>query len=119
LRRLDQAAIAAMTLAALVSIGLYWLAQGGLRGQLIEIDRAERYSAEFHVDINDADWPELVQLPGIGETLARRIVESRAAEGRFADHEELLRVRGVGPKTLERIKPFLRPVPETRNVAGP
>ncbi len=58
-------------------------------------------------------------LPGVGETLAKRIVESRAAEGRFADVEELQRVRGIGPKTLERMKPYLRPLPETGNVAGP
>jgi competence protein ComEA len=58
-------------------------------------------------------------LPGVGESLARRIVESRGALGRFADLDELRRVRGIGPKTLERIKPFLRPLPETGNVAGP
>jgi len=40
LRRLDQAAVAGLTLAALVSIGAYWLAQGGASGRLIEIDRA-------------------------------------------------------------------------------
>ena len=60
----------------------------------------------FRVDLNEADWPELSTLPGIGEALARRIVESRAAEGDFVDVDELTRVRGIGPKTLEQLRPY-------------
>jgi competence protein ComEA len=119
LRRFDQLVVAALALAAIASIGIYWLAQGGATGRLLEIERAPRQAARFRVDVNEAEWPEFAVLPGIGETLAKRIVESRAADGPFADLEELRRVRGIGPKTLERIKPFLRSVPETRNVAGP
>jgi competence protein ComEA len=118
LRRLDQAAVAALTLAALVTIAGYWLAEGGARGRLIEIDRAPRQAARFRIDINQADWPEFSQLPGVGETLARRIVESRAAEGPFADIEQLRRVRGIGTRTLEEIRPYLRPVPAAGNVAA-
>ncbi len=118
LRRADQAAIGAVALVAIAAIGGYWLVQGGASGRLIEIERAPRQTASFQLDINEADWPEFSQLPGIGETLARRIVESRAADGAFADLDELQRVRGIGPKTLERIKPYLRPVPGAGNVAG-
>ena len=56
-------------------------------------------------------------LPGVGETLARRIVESRSEAGPFTELEALRRVRGIGPKTLERIRPYLRPVPSAANVA--
>ena len=119
LRRLDQVAVAGLVLAGLVGIAAYWLVQGGASQRLIEIDRAPRQAAQFQVDINEADWPEFAQLPGIGETLAHRIVDARAAEGRFADLDELRRVRGIGPKTLERIKPFLRPLTGAGNVAGP
>jgi competence protein ComEA len=118
LRRTDQAAVAALVLVALVSVAAYWLVHGGAGGKLIEIDRAPRGSARFQIDVNQADWPEFSQLPGIGEALARRIVESRAADGRYADVDELLRVRGIGPKTLERIKPYLLPVPGAGNVAA-
>ncbi|HEX3728056.1 MAG TPA: helix-hairpin-helix domain-containing protein [Pirellulales bacterium] len=118
MRRIDQAVVAGLTLVALASLALYWVAQGGVRGRLIEIDRAARQTASFEVDVNEADWPELSQLPEIGETLARRIVESRLAEGPFADLDELRRVRGIGPKTLERIKPHLRPIPRNSNVAA-
>jgi competence protein ComEA len=119
LRRIDQAAVAVLVLLALASIAIYWLARGGATGRLIEIDRAPRNAARFRIDINRAGWPEFSQLPGVGETLARRIVESRQAEGPFADIDQLRRVRGIGPKTLEEIRPYLRPVPAAGDVAGP
>ncbi len=118
LRAADQAAAAGLVLAALVGMGAYWVVQGGFRGELIEIDRAEPLVARFQVDVNAATWPELSQVPTIGETLARRIVESRDAAGRFVDHEDLLRVNGIGPRTLERMKPFLLPMPGQAEVAG-
>lgn len=117
LRHADQAGVAMLVAAALVGMGVYWFVAGGSRGELIEIDRAEPLVARFQVDINTAEWPELAQVPGLGETLARRIVDSRQADGAYADHDDLLRVPGIGPRTLERMKPFLRPMPSQRNVA--
>jgi competence protein ComEA len=118
LRASDQAAVAGLACLALVGMAVYWVAQGGLRGELIEIDRAAPRVARFQVDINAADWPELAQMPGIGETLARRIVESRTKVGRFGDQEDLLRVNGIGPRTLDRMKPYLLPMPGQAEVAG-
>jgi competence protein ComEA len=118
LRAADQASVAGLVFLALAGMGVYWVVQGGLRGELIEIDRAEPLVARFQVDVNSAGWPELSQVPEIGETLARRIVESRAVAGRFGDHEDLLRVNGIGPRTLERMKPFLLPMPGQAEVAG-
>ena len=118
LRRLDQAAVATLVAFALLGMGVYWFVQGGHRGELIEIDRAQPLSARFLVDINKADWPEFAELPVVGETLARRIVDSRATVGPFGDHHDLLRVRGIGPRTLERLKPYLLPMPNQEDVAG-
>jgi len=118
LRRADQAAIAGLALAALVALACYWTVHGGLRRRLIEIDREPPRQAQFLVDLNMAHWAELAQLPGIGEGLARRIVESRQREGPFTDHDDLRRVRGIGPKTLEQLKPYLRPLPPAGNIAG-
>jgi len=118
LRRADQAAVAALVLLALAAMGGWWASHGGWRGKLIEVERAEPLAARFEVDINHADWPELIQLPGIGETLAQRIVESRQTDGPFVDHEDLRRVRGIGPKTLEQMRPYLRPMPGGGNVVG-
>jgi competence protein ComEA len=118
LRAADQAAVAGLVLLALVGMAAYWVVQGGLSGELIEIDRAGPLVARFQVDVNQATWPELSQVPTIGEVLARRIVESRQTQGRFADHQDLLRVNGIGPRTLERMEPYLLPMPGQEEVAG-
>jgi competence protein ComEA len=118
LRRGDQATVAALVFVALVAMGVYWFIQGGPRGELIQIDRAEPLEAKYLVDINKADWPEFAELPEVGEIMARRIVDSRAADGPFRDHEDLRRVRGIGPLTLEKLRPYLMPMPDQEDVAG-
>jgi competence protein ComEA len=60
------------------------------------------------LDPNNADVAALQQLPGIGPALAQRIVESREREGPFRTADDLLRVRGIGPVVLERIRPRIR-----------
>ena len=55
-----------------------------------------------------ADWE---RLPGIGPSLAARIVADRAANGPFGGVAGLARVRGIGPKTVERLRPFLTSQP--------
>jgi len=118
LRRMDQAAVAALVTLALVGMGGYWVVQGGPRGELIQIDRADPLTARYLVDINKAEWLELAELPDIGETLAQRIVDSRQTQGAFRDHDDLRRVRGIGPRTLEKMKPYLLPMPGQQEVAG-
>ena len=101
LRRADQIAVAGLVAAALALTAVWWFFLGGGTGSLIEIDRAEPLAARFEVDVNTADAPELMQLPGIGPTLARRMIESRDSAGPFTNQIDLRRVRGIGPKTLE------------------
>ncbi len=119
LRRADQATVAVLVLIALAATIGWWAAQGGLTGRLIELERARPQNARFEVDVNRADWPELAELPGIGPTLAHRIVDCRRAGGPYADYADMRRrVRGLGPKTLESIRPYLRPMPPRDSVAG-
>jgi competence protein ComEA len=118
LRRMDQAAVAALVALSLVGMGVYWVVQGGPRGELIQIDRAEPHTARYLVDINKAEWPEFAELPDIGQTLAERIVDSRKTAGAFRDHGDLRRVRGIGPRTLEKLEPYLLPMPDQEDVAG-
>jgi competence protein ComEA len=110
LRRVDQACVSVVIVLSLLVMAAYWVAWGGNRGRLIDIDHVQPRPVQFQVDINSADWPELTLLPGIGESLARRIVEFRGAHGTFARHDDLRRVKGIGPKTLEQIRPYLAPV---------
>lgn len=110
LRPHDQRTVAVLVLLGLVALAVYWLAAGGPSGELVELDRHATRPAEFRVDVNTAPWPELAQLPGLGETLARRIVGSRQLDGPFATHDDLQRVSGIGPKKLAKIKPYLLPI---------
>ncbi len=59
------------------------------------------------LDLNRATKAELRLLPGLGDTLAQRIVDHRAQHGAFARVDDLGRVSGVGPKTLERLRPWM------------
>ncbi len=106
LQRRDQPLIALLVIVALCAVAGYWWL-GAWRQGWVEIDSAERHQVEFRVELNSAEWSELAQLPGVGETLARRIVERRQQRGPYRSPEELLNVQGVGKKTLERIKPFI------------
>lgn len=59
------------------------------------------------VDINQAPAEELVILPGIGPVTAAAIVENRRANGPFSAVGDLERVHGIGPKTVEAVRPYL------------
>jgi len=56
------------------------------------------------VDINRADVWLLESLPGIGETLAQRIVDYRQRNGPFSNTDELLKISGIGTNNYEEIK---------------
>ena len=59
------------------------------------------------IDINRAEAWLLEALPGIGQTLAERIVDYRNASGPFQRIEDLLKVSGVGEATFENMKDFI------------
>ena len=56
------------------------------------------------VNINTADESELDTLPGIGPSMAKRIVEFRQTEGAFQSPEDLKKVRGIGDAKFEKLK---------------
>ncbi len=59
------------------------------------------------LNINNASAKELQSLPSIGENMAKRIIEFREVHGRFASVQELTEVKGIGEKTLEKLRPFI------------
>lgn len=59
------------------------------------------------ININTASLDELDSLPGIGATLAQRIIDYRNENGPFTSIEEIMDVSGVGPSTFENIKDLI------------
>jgi competence protein ComEA len=56
------------------------------------------------ININTADAMTLETLPGIGPSLAQRIIDYRQANGPFAQVEDIVNVSGIGPGILAKIK---------------
>ena len=106
----SQPLVAATLAACLAGSAAWFVAVGGLAGRLVHHDAPPAGDVLFTVDVNGADEIELAQLPGLGPTAARRIVDRRRDVGPFATIDDLLDVPGIGPATLEAIRPHLRPV---------
>lgn len=67
-----------------------------------------RATPDDPVVLNTATVDDLRRLPGIGEKRAMAILTLRVKLGRFRQIEDLLRVRGIGRKTLSRLRPLVR-----------
>jgi len=61
-----------------------------------------------NIDINSADAETLQLIPGIGPKTADAIVKYRKANGKFKSVDDLLSVKGIGEKSLAKMKPFLK-----------
>lgn len=59
------------------------------------------------IDLDQAAAAEIDRLPGIGKVVAARIVSNRDSFGTFGSLRELQRVKGIGPKLAERIRPHV------------
>ena len=62
---------------------------------------------EILISINSASIKELMTLNGIGEELAKRIIDYRMHNGGFKSLEELMEVKGIGPSKYEKIKEYI------------
>src|SRR5256884_4450347 len=59
------------------------------------------------VNINTATSEELQQVPGIGPATAEKILQMRKSYGAFKSVDDLLAIRGLGPKRLEKMSRYL------------
>ena len=59
----------------------------------------------FPINLNTADMGTLTLLPGIGPSRARQIIEYREKNGGFKSVDQITRIKGIGPKTLAKLRP--------------
>lgn len=118
LRRGDQLVVGVLVLVALALMTGHWLRLSGWGLEPVEIERQPSQWARYRIDINSAGWIEWAQLQDIGRTLAQRIVEERDRNGPFESIDDLQRVKGIGPKTVERLRPWLRRAEDSKSTAG-
>jgi competence protein ComEA len=92
---------------AIVALGAALLASGIPAAA----DRATAQAAtatDTPVDLNSATAAQLETVPGIGKALAGRIVAFREKHGPFRRLEDLMKVKGIGEKSLEKLRPYIR-----------
>ena len=59
------------------------------------------------IDLNTATVKELEQLPGVGPTTAKAIVDFRTKAGRFRRVSDLLVIRGISDAKLKKMRPYI------------
>ncbi|MDP6925326.1 MAG: helix-hairpin-helix domain-containing protein [Candidatus Scalindua sp.] len=69
-----------------------------------EVVDSDSESIKLKIDLNRAEWYELIILPGIGEKKARAIVDYRKKSDGFENIEQLCGVNGIGIETVKKIK---------------
>jgi competence protein ComEA len=120
LRRGDQVFVGTLLSMGLVLLSIHWLRLSDWGRRPVEVDRLPAGQYQYAVDVNRATWVEWAQFEGIGETLAKRIVADRQTKGPFTDIDDVSRVKGIGPKKLAQMRPYLtlEPAQATASRAG-
>lgn len=73
---------------------------------------APKRSHQGPLDLNRATDKDFDALPGVGPTLAKRIMKYRQSVGRFHSLDELRAVKGIGKKKFEQIRPLVTITPD-------
>ena len=68
---------------------------------------AQKKAPAAPIDVNTATAAQLQQLPGVGPSMAAAIVQFRKKSGPFERLEDLLAIRGITSRRLERLRPYL------------
>lgn len=116
LTRGERLVIVFLSLSALLGVGISYYKKIHYRVDLkvepfqitqsgIDIDRL--IAKVKLVDINGATSEELMRLPGIGKTTAKKIIDYRNTHGHFKKIENITQVSGIGPHKFDSMKEFL------------
>lgn len=71
-----------------------------------EVDTGSPTNVVYPININTANEATLQLLPGIGPAYAKRMVDYRTKNGGFNSVDEITNIKGIGPKTLEKLRPI-------------
>jgi comEA protein len=105
MRRTNFNAIRLLTVAALCAAVFTAGAAGALAAPPAKDEGASKSTSP--IDLNKASENQLTEIPGIGPALAKRIVDFRDQNGDFRRVEDLLKVRGIGEKSFQKIRPHV------------
>lgn len=104
--RRNKSVIAIIVAALGLGSGGAWLARSGHNADATPVQGTLR------VNINTSTLTELESIPGIGEARAKHVVAGRP----YATVDELLKVSGIGPKSLEDLRPYVKVDGETEKL---
>jgi competence protein ComEA len=100
-----------VTVAVLLALGIGYILGRGVPGdspRRSQLDLAEiAEPARARLELNRASRAELALIPGFGPSRAQGVDDYRRAHGPFASIDDLRKVPGIGPKTLEKVRPWL------------
>ena len=108
--RREQATMAAILIICVIAMVFYFWHRNIVENGLIDIDHAAPVELKYVININDAPWPAIANLPGIGPTLAQQIVEYRDEIGPFNKIDDIKNIRGIGDAKLDGIREFIAPI---------
>lgn len=80
--------------------------EGSGKGVIISEESSSKSNSL--ININTANETEFEELPGIGPSIANRIVEYRNNNGKFKKIEDIKNVTGIGNSKYEKIKDFIK-----------
>lgn len=72
----------------------------------LERNALPRRVLAVRIDVNRANAADLGLLPGVGPVIARHIIAHRQTHGSFTSASDLEQVKGIGPRTMQRMLPY-------------
>lgn len=76
-------------------------------GDTTSVRKPELSTKSLLIDLNTAPAESLMMLPRVGKTISQRIIEYREKHGGFDSVGQVIEIKGIGKKTLEKIREYL------------